>query len=297
MVIPSSIVYEGESYPVTALGFDCLDSCYELKSVIIPTSVKKIDDMCFANCTSLTSVTIPNSVTFMGKACFKNCSALTTITIPNSLNVLEASCFADCKALGTVAIPSTIETLSNSCFAGCESLEVIEIPNSVKTMEAYCFSRCTGLVSVRIPQSVTKLEKECFAGCTKLRTLAVDWQTPATIGDDCFKGTAVDTLIVSQNTKALYMGNTAWADFDNIVENSVTGCKGLVQSGTLAVNQSAGTITISGITDCNDVYLYNIGGGVIGKEHVQNGSVTFSTSDVPGVVITKIGGKTLKIVK
>lgn len=69
LVLPSSIVYNDETYIVTCIGawaFDCAD----VTSAVIPNSVTTISYSAFFGCSGLTSVTIPNSVTSIGRCAF-----------------------------------------------------------------------------------------------------------------------------------------------------------------------------------------------------------------------------------
>ena len=67
IIIPSSIVYNGNSYSVTSIGKKAFYNCSGLTSVTIPNSVRNIGYSAFTNCSGLTSVTIPNSVTTIEK--------------------------------------------------------------------------------------------------------------------------------------------------------------------------------------------------------------------------------------
>ena len=50
IVIPESVTYNGQTYPVTSIG-----------------------DFAFYNCSGLTNITIPNSVTYIGSGAFSGC--------------------------------------------------------------------------------------------------------------------------------------------------------------------------------------------------------------------------------
>ena len=50
LVVPSEVVYNGETYEVTSL-----------------------ENKCFKNCSSLTSITLPEGITSLGNECFKEC--------------------------------------------------------------------------------------------------------------------------------------------------------------------------------------------------------------------------------
>jgi hypothetical protein len=53
---------------------------YKLKSIIIPDTVVKIEDMACMKCSSLTEITIPKNVTKIYMQAFDGCSGLTRIT-------------------------------------------------------------------------------------------------------------------------------------------------------------------------------------------------------------------------
>ena len=70
VTIPATIIYNGESYSVVAIGDFAFANGYGLTSVNIPNSVSAIGQQAFRNCSNLKSLTIPSSVTIIGSLAF-----------------------------------------------------------------------------------------------------------------------------------------------------------------------------------------------------------------------------------
>ena len=96
VAIPSSVVYQGNTYSVTSIGSWAFAFCDDLTSVTIPNSVTSIGDEAFYGCDRLTSVTIPNSVTDIRFEAFRNCG-LTSVTIPSSVRSIGYGAFFGCN--------------------------------------------------------------------------------------------------------------------------------------------------------------------------------------------------------
>ena len=65
--IPSSIIYNGTRYSVTAIGDGAFRNCFRLRSVTLPNTITSIGENAFAKCNGLTSFVVPGSVTSIGK--------------------------------------------------------------------------------------------------------------------------------------------------------------------------------------------------------------------------------------
>ena len=100
--IPSTVTYEGISYPVTAIGQYAFKSSGKMTSIIIPNSVISIGKEAFYNCDSLITLTIPNSVTTIGDHAFKGCTRLSNITIGSGVTSFGSIIFYWCYQLTDV---------------------------------------------------------------------------------------------------------------------------------------------------------------------------------------------------
>ena len=160
LVIPSSVVYNNETYSVTSIGDQAFYSCTGLTSVTIGNSVTSIGYAAFSSCTGLTSVTIPNSVTNIGDFAFSNCIGL-------SEPVYNAHCFAyfPCGYATEYVIPDGIQQIAGGAFHGgpsgwgCGNLTTIVIPNSVNSIGREAFSE-TGWYNSQ-PDGILYLEGWC----------------------------------------------------------------------------------------------------------------------------------------
>ena len=141
IVIPESVMHNGNTYKVTSIGDAAFYNCIGLTSVTIANSVTSIGESAFYACFDLTSVTIPNSVTSIGESAFYDCTGLTSVTIPNSVTSIGDAAFYDCSGLTAMTVEdgntiydsrnncnAIIKTGTNELISGCNSTV---IPNSV----------------------------------------------------------------------------------------------------------------------------------------------------------------------
>ncbi len=159
IVIPTSVVYNSNTYTVIGIGERAFDSCSGLTAITIPNGITQIGDFAFTDCTSLTSVTIPESVTTLGYGgTFQRCTNL------RSVQWNAVSCELKANSPGNHYSP--FQDLSNlTSFTFGEQVRVIP--------ESLCIGM-TGLTSVTIPEGVTSLGLGgTFQHCTNLKS--VQW--------------------------------------------------------------------------------------------------------------------------
>ena len=176
VVIPETVVYEGNTYSVTSIGNHAFEDCTGVTSVKIPNSVTFIDSRAFAYCSNLASLTIPNSVNHIGDEAFLECTGMTSITIPNSVNSIGGSAFQNCRSLSSVTLPNSITSIGDGAFWGSGLISVI-IPNSVTTIGGGAFRYCNNLNSVIIGSGVTSIGSFAF-GSTNLKKVIWLTNTP-----------------------------------------------------------------------------------------------------------------------
>ena len=157
-----------------------------IKSIIIPDSVKSIGDNAFYKCKNLKSIIIPDSVKKIKNNVFENCINLKSIIIPDSVKSIGKCAFYYCKSLESIIIPDSVKSIKCWVFAFCKSLKSIDIPNSVKSIGDCAFTYCKNLKSIVIPDSVESIGNQTFCGCENLKSLI-------------FKGKTIDQVKAMKN--------------------------------------------------------------------------------------------------
>lgn len=106
IVLPESVMYKGDECMVTSIGEQAFYRCYNLTSVVIPTSVRSIGNEAFSLCGIMT-VAIPGGVTFIGERAFYGSIGITSLTIANSVTSIGSQAFGDCSYLTSVYVDIT----------------------------------------------------------------------------------------------------------------------------------------------------------------------------------------------
>lgn len=91
---------------IQGLPVEVINGFYQnkkIKSVVIPSSAKVINNSAFLYCESLEKVTLPEGLFFIAGHAFSN-TGLTSVTLPKSLEYLSGA-FLDCNNLTEINIP------------------------------------------------------------------------------------------------------------------------------------------------------------------------------------------------
>lgn len=105
-------------------------------NVVIPNGVKEINygnySGCFAGCKNLKSIVLPNTLQKLDFDLFSGCSSLESINIPDSVKIIDSYAFENCSNLKSIKFSKNILEIDDYAFAGCSKINSITIPNSVK---------------------------------------------------------------------------------------------------------------------------------------------------------------------
>ena len=194
-VFQPEIEYDGNTYPVVALGKFFLRDSYDSSEFVIPDYIKVVLGNAFDG-SDIESITIPSTVKYIeGKYLFNGCKNLKNVTFEGTYEVFPnwEHAFDGCKCLESVIIPYGAKNLS-AAFSGCESLTSVSLPETVESLGA-AFSKCSslsevvlpeglkdlgagtfeesGITSLVIPENVTDLEILIFNKCSNLEEIII----------------------------------------------------------------------------------------------------------------------------
>jgi len=181
----------------------------ELKTVVLPQNLKKIEQRAFYGARNLNSMTLPSTLEYMGDGLFYYCESLTDIVIPDSVAYLGNYAFEGCKKLESVHFGSGLKELPENIFGGCEALESFSVsvgskmfsvengvlfdknktklikypvnksdstytvPSTVKRINTNAFNNTEALEYINLPDSLEFVEYEAFWELPSLKELII----------------------------------------------------------------------------------------------------------------------------
>lgn len=194
IVIPDYVTFKGTKYPVTLVAASAFENAQinsvklpsklkeiglkafratNIKELVIPASVKKVEGSAFAYCPNLTKVTFAASNMELIEGCFAGCHKLQSVTFPASLTRdMTYDMFRDCPMLTTVTLPKNLRTVPQQMFSGCKSLRKIDLPATVTKIDGHAFSGCP--ITDLVITGVTEVDDASFMGCKSLKTITIN---------------------------------------------------------------------------------------------------------------------------
>lgn len=194
IVIPDYVTFKGTKYPVTLVAASAFENAQinsvklpsklkeiglkafkatNIKELVIPASVKKVEGSAFAYCPNLTKVTFAASNMELIEGCFAGCHKLQSVTFPASLTRdMTYDMFRDCPMLTTVTLPKNLRTVPQQMFSGCKNLRKIDLPATITKIDGHAFSGCP--ITDLVITNVTEVDDSSFMGCKSLKTITIN---------------------------------------------------------------------------------------------------------------------------
>lgn len=210
------------------IGRNSFNECKLLESVTFGSNISKIGDNAFSQCPNLNidDLNLPLLASIGSKA-FQNCR-IKKITSLGSITSLPdgdfnstynyIGVFAMNEQLKSVSLPDSITKLGRGSFNRCTSLTQINIPEGVKSLGQVCFYRCSALESIELPSTVSAIEPSAFQHCTGLTRVSIAAATPPSLGSSAFANcSALTGIYVPDDSVETYKTATNWSAHANII--------------------------------------------------------------------------------
>lgn len=320
LIIPTSISYNGNDYPVTRIGKNSFISCGGLTGPLtIPNTVTSIGENAFLACSGLTELHLGNALDTIGPAAFYGCKGFVgSLTIPNSVRAIEIAAFFGCNGFtGALTFGDGLKRIGDAAFCKCNGFTSLNLTDAVTTIGTSAFWGCTGFAgSLTIPNSVTKIAPnafrncsgftdtltlgraldtiggEAFRGCSGFaEVISLATEPPSFSFEDVFEGVSCTTLTVPCGCIAAY-ANSEWHDyFTTIIDDCSIVQEHDGVEANVYPNPTSGTLTIEA-EDIENVSIYNVLGEIMFKASANVSSLEYDfLPHGAGVYIVKIQTK------
>lgn len=227
--------------------------CTKLKKVVLPDTVKRIENSAFMNCTALESINMPKSLSQLCNDIFKGCTSLTDVDFSKTaISIIGLNAFENCTALKSVDFGAAKSlSLASYAFMNCTALESVDcskanitkLNNNLpgKNIPGSAFYKCSSLKELDFSNSTfTTTGQSTFAGCSKLTSIIF----PATLENieySALSNTALTRLDLS-NTALTTIGYQACMSVRTLKEIDLPSTVTSIDQNAFALS---GSTTIS----------------------------------------------------
>ena len=155
--------------------------CANIEEVILPASVRTIEDHVFGDCHGLKKVTVnEQNSSYASQSGVLYDKAKTgiryvpealegEIVIPEGVTQISAETFKS-RLITSVRLPASLKYIGDEAFSDCRQLQTVTIPeeSNLTSFGSYSFFNCSMLGSIVIPAKTVTIGSSAFVGCTAL---------------------------------------------------------------------------------------------------------------------------------
>lgn len=232
VVIPDTVVYNGEKFAVTGIGANAFfatnyttssgsyssSSKRSIKSIIIPRTVKRIEERAFygafqaySSSSTICYVTIPENVEYIGAQAFAG----------NNLNItwLAKACTMDSTAfeynvIQDLTFGTMVEEVPAYLFANNTNITEITLPYNVRKIGDYAFYFCSKLRRIGMGESLQEIGAYAFQECTALNEIVCAATVPPVAAPHAFENVPINaTMEVPCGSVNAYTTADEWKYF------------------------------------------------------------------------------------
>ena len=192
------------------------ESCFEdnkwlaVNPLIIPEGVTEIPARCFQWCDSLKKIVLPSSLKTIDQLAFYY-AKVKEMNFPEGLDSIGFSAIY-ATDLTEIVLPNTVKRIGAAAFSDNKRLKRVVLPEGLLEIPKRLCSLCSDLEEVAIPKFVTKIDRNAFQWCYKLKT-----ELPPNliwIGCDAFSYCALDSIVFPSSVK--YIEGGAFEDLTSL---------------------------------------------------------------------------------
>lgn len=139
----------------------------DIRSIEIPSFIKKIGSCAFESCKHLTRINIPMNITEIGDYAFSECTSLRECEFAQNseLQIIGKNAFAE-TILNRIFIPQHVIKIDSFAFYRCKNLQSFRFHQNceLRIIGESAFM-CSSIPSIHIPSSVTQIMDNAFSDC------------------------------------------------------------------------------------------------------------------------------------
>lgn len=190
------VKYTGSSADVIIPGGvrEIASECFvgkKLKSIGIPSSLKKIHGYAFENCiddnilylsvyiadlASWCNIEFENTTSnpmYMGARLYFDGRLVTQLNIPEAVTEIKDSAFVCCNSITKVKMHNGVTAVGAEAFLGCQNLTSVTMSKQLKYIGNMAFGGCDRLSDVTMYGNVTEISPYMFNDCDSLVSVKI----------------------------------------------------------------------------------------------------------------------------
>lgn len=219
------------------LGKHSFYLCDNLKEVVIPSSIIKLENNPFSGCTKINLVNKSDYYHIDDSVIYDK----DYLSVIGCLNSIDTEClvlkdvkricrnsFWNCKGIRKIVLPKTLESIGYNPFVSCSNIEFesnsenyMVYDNALYTADKsklVCYPAKYAIGDIHLPDEVITLERGAFSGCDRMTNIHL--HNVSIISKTCFTNCNSLERVYCSNL-VTYIGEWAFAHCTNLKEVSV----------------------------------------------------------------------------